>query len=115
MAPDFNRELARLSGFIESKRFELENILRAEAGTTGFAGGDWGHGGRSYVKLEDEASTGWMIRVVDSGGREHVFDQPRSVELLFGGDAELRNLARALVFIVETLFRQEPGLYNLLK
>ena len=30
------------------------NILEVEAGTTGFMGGDTGHGGRTYFRIQDE-------------------------------------------------------------
>lgn len=33
------------------------NILEVEAGTTGFMGGDTGHGGRTYFRIQDEART----------------------------------------------------------
>ncbi|MFR4413823.1 MAG: hypothetical protein ACLT4C_00150 [Butyricicoccus sp.] len=33
------------------------NILQVEAGTTGYKGGDTGHGGRTYFRISDEAST----------------------------------------------------------
>lgn len=29
------------------------NILEAEAGTTGYQGGDTGHGGRTYFRIQD--------------------------------------------------------------
>ena len=32
------------------------NILEVEAGTTGYQGGDSGHGGRTYFRIEDAAS-----------------------------------------------------------
>ena len=40
------------------------NILQVEAGTTGYKGGDTGHGGRTYFRISDEASTD--IHVTDS-------------------------------------------------
>ena len=36
------------------------NILQVEAGTTGYKGGDTGHGGRTYFRISDEASTDIM-------------------------------------------------------
>ena len=33
------------------------NILEVEAGTTGYQGGDSGHGGRTYFRIEDAGST----------------------------------------------------------
>ena len=53
--------------------FSDSNILRAAAGTTGFRGGDSGHGGRTFIELEDLANTdidfkvGKEIRDVVSG------------------------------------------------
>ena len=32
------------------------NILEVEAGTTGYCGGDTGHGGRTYFRIQDAAS-----------------------------------------------------------
>ena len=33
------------------------NILEVEAGTTGFMGGDTGHGGRTYFRIENSGGT----------------------------------------------------------
>ena len=33
------------------------NIIRVEVGTTGYCGGDTGHGGRTYLSIENLAST----------------------------------------------------------
>lgn len=33
------------------------NILEVEAGTTGYMGGDTGHGGRTYFRIKDEGGT----------------------------------------------------------
>ena len=38
------------------------NILEVEAGTTGFMGGDTGHGGRTYFRIQDEGSTDMKMR-----------------------------------------------------
>lgn len=40
------------------------NILEVEAGTTGFMGGDTGHGGRTYFAIRDEGCTDMDIRVM---------------------------------------------------
>lgn len=37
------------------------NILEVEAGTTGYMGGDSGHGGRTYFRIQDSASTDMEI------------------------------------------------------
>ena len=33
------------------------NILEVEVGTTGYMGGDTGHGGRTYFRIKDEGGT----------------------------------------------------------
>ena len=38
------------------------NILEVEAGTTGFMGGDTGHGGRTYFRIQDEGSTDMKVQ-----------------------------------------------------
>ena len=40
------------------------NILQVEAGTTGYKGGDTGHGGRTYFRIQDEASTDMEIKPI---------------------------------------------------
>ena len=42
------------------------NILQVEAGTTGYKGGDTGHGGRTYFRISDEASTDIHVTWTDS-------------------------------------------------
>lgn len=45
------------------------NILEVEAGTTGYMGSDSGHGGRTYFRIQDSASTDMEIRTfVDKHG-----------------------------------------------
>jgi len=73
------------------------NILKVQVGTTGFCGGDSGHGGRTYFSLEDLASTDMTILVGDQS-----FKQGK-VELCFGGDTELETLAEALEFAAKSL------------
>ena len=43
------------------------NILEVEAGTTGYMGGDSGHGGRTYFRISDCGSTD-MERSADLAG-----------------------------------------------
>ena len=57
------------------------NILEVEAGTTGFMGGDTGHGGRTYFRIQDEGSTDMKINTyVDRYGC-------RGFEVFLGGDS----------------------------
>ncbi len=38
------------------------NELQVEAGTTGYMGGDSGHGGRTYFRIQDFNSTNMHVR-----------------------------------------------------
>ena len=40
------------------------NILEVEAGSTGYMGGDTGHGGRTYFRIKDEGCTDMDVRVM---------------------------------------------------
>jgi hypothetical protein len=40
------------------------NILDVEAGTTGYMGGDSGHGGRTYFRISDAACTDMDVHVL---------------------------------------------------
>ena len=59
------------------------NILQVEAGTTGYKGGDTGHGGRTYFRISDE-----------------------------GGDCELETMIRALKFITKVLEEESEEVYD---
>ena len=73
------------------------NILEVEAGTTGYMGGDSGHGGRTYFRIQDSASTDMEIRTfVDKHGCN-------GFEVFLGGDCELETMIRALKFITKAL------------
>ena len=70
------------------------NMLKAEAGTTGYRGGDSGHGGRTYFSLTDLSGTD--IRASRSRKAD-------GVQVLLGGDSELDTVIEALKFIVQVL------------
>ena len=73
------------------------NMLEVEAGTTGYMGGDTGHGGRTYFRIEDEGGTDMKVNThVDRYGC-------RSLEVFLGGDCELDTMIRALKFITKVL------------
>lgn len=79
------------------------NILQVEAGTTGFMGGDSGHGGRTYFSIKDRACTDMEVHVMrDSFGYAEGF------EVTLGGDCELETMIRALEFITKVL-KEESG------
>ena len=82
------------------------NILEVEAGTTGFMGGDTGHGGRTYFRIQDEGSTDRKINTyVDRYGC-------RGVEVFLGGDCELETTIRALKFIIKVLEEESQEVYD---
>ena len=60
------------------------NLLEVEAGTTGYMGGDTGHGGRSYFRIKDNGGTDMEVNT--------------SVD-----DCELETMIRALKFITKVL------------
>ena len=73
------------------------NILEVEAGTTGYQGGDSGHGGRTYFRIEDAASTDMEVR-----SYVNKYGCP-GFEVFLGGDCELETMIRALKFITKVL------------
>ena len=74
------------------------NVIEAEAGTTGFMGGDAGHGGKTYFRIQDGGGT--AINAVPLKGRN---GESEGFEVLLSGDAELRTVITALKFIVSVL------------
>lgn len=82
------------------------NILEVEAGTTGYRGGDTGHGGRTYFRIKDEASTDMEIHsFVDKHGCN-------GFEVTLGGDCELETMIRALKFITKVLEEESEEVYD---
>ena len=79
------------------KEFVDCNILGVKVGTTGYCGGDSGHGGKTYFSLEDLASTDMKACVSD------VQFTNGKVEILFGGDTELDTFVQALEFAAASL------------
>jgi len=67
------------------------NILEVEAGTTGFKGGDTGHGGRTYLRIKDLAGTDINVNVVTNK-----FGYTDELEITLGGDTELATFIEAL-------------------
>lgn len=74
------------------------NILDVEAGTTGYMGGDTGHGGRTYFRISDAACTDMDVHVL----RDRYGDAT-GFEVTLGGDCELETMIRALKFITKVL------------
>lgn len=89
-----------------SRDFVSCNILEVEAGTTGYCGGDTGHGGRTYFRIQDSASTDMEIRTfVDKHGCN-------GFEVFLGGDCELETTIRALKFITKVLEDESKEVYD---
>jgi hypothetical protein len=86
---------------IQSKEIVSANILTAEAGTTGFRGGDSGHGGRTVISLRNDASTDLRCEV---DGK--TFEDVTEIKIIVGGDSELSTLIESLEFMVQTLKNQ---------
>lgn len=83
------------------------NILEVEAGTTGYMGGDTGHGGRTYFRIKDEGGTDMGIRVM-----RDCFGDAEGFEVTLGGDCELETMIRALKFITNVLEDSAKEVYD---
>lgn len=73
------------------------NILGVSVATTGYCGGDSGHGGRTYFSLEDLSSTDMSVRFTPdemSNGK---------LEIMLGGDCELDSFIEALRWAADKL------------
>lgn len=76
------------------------NLLGFEAGTTGYRGGDSGHGGRTFFRIFDLGDTAMRATTDRDGGA-------LSVEL--GGDCELDTIVAALRSIALILEASASG------
>ena len=83
------------------------NILEVEAGTTGYRGGDTGHGGRTYFRIKDAACTDMDVHVM----RDR-FGDAEGFEVMLGGDCELETMIRALKFITKVLEEEAQEVYD---
>lgn len=83
------------------------NILEVEAGTTGYCGGDTGHGGRTYFSIKDAACTDMDVRVM----RDR-FGDCTGFEVCLGGDCELETMIRALKFITKVLEEEAKEVFD---
>lgn len=80
-----------------SKEIVSANIIEVEVGTTGYMGGDTGHGGRTYLRIKNLSST-------DMRPVAHFDDYGHSeLEVALGGDCELDTFIEALHFAVDVL------------
>ena len=82
------------------------NILEVEAGTTGYMGGDSGHGGRTYFCIKDCGSTDMEVRTIVNKYGCNGF------EVFLGGDCELETMILALKFITKVLEDESKEVYD---
>ena len=82
------------------------NILQVEAGTTGYKGGDSGHGGRTYFRISNEGGTD--IHVTPFMDKSDC----NGFEVTLGGDCELETIIRALKFITKVLEEESEEVYD---
>lgn len=57
------------------EKSESCNILEVEAGTTGYRGGDTGHGGRTYFRIQNAASTDMEVHSYTDRYNDYVFGE----------------------------------------
>lgn len=81
------------------------NILMVTAGTTGYMGGDSGHGGRTYFSIMDLAGTDIRVKTIGTEGRG-------GFEVMLGGDSELETMIQALKFITKALEDEAKGVQD---
>jgi len=74
------------------------NCLQIQVGTNCPMGGDSGHGGRTVLRLTDEAGTD--LRCGINGGRAEPVD---SIEIVLGGDSEHDTFIEVLAFALSVL------------
>jgi len=82
--------------------FMNANVLRVEVGTTGFCGGDFGHGSRTFFKIKDEGGTALFVNGEES----------EEVEIALGGDTELATFIEGLEFALKVLKEQSEEKHN---
>lgn len=60
--------------------------------------GDWGHGGRTYLKIDSQSYLHTYVCVTDNAGKKCYFDESecKSIEILAGGEWERELIARSL-------------------
>lgn len=87
---------------VEKKIWDC-NSLRVAAGTTGYCGGDSGHGGKTIVEIEDLGSTDISFEHIDEWKKNKNFFDRGLLRITLGGDAELYTFVKGLSFILRVL------------
>ena len=78
------------------KTFNDANILKCKVGTTGYCGGDSGHGSKTIFELENLSGTDMKAIVTDNNGNG-------SIRIELGGDSELTTFIKALEYATHVL------------
>ena len=83
------------------QEIECANSIEIAAGTTGYKGGDSGHGCRTFIRICNLGGTD--IRVKKLGDEYN----DEGVEIVLGGDCELDSIIEACKFIADVLEHQK--------
>jgi hypothetical protein len=75
------------------------NILEFSVGTTGWRGGDYGHGGRTFIRMDFSGSSALKVKATKSD----------TVEIAVAGDCELDTLTGALDLMSLILSNSREG------
>jgi len=87
-----------------TKEFSSACIVHVEAETTGYCGGDRGHGGFTRIRIKDLASTSMSADVVSNlKGESFSTDEASEIVITFYGDEEQHILAHALTWLGKRL------------
>lgn len=83
---------------VSRRSFVSACILDVIVGSTGYQGGDSGHGGRTVLVLDEQGGTDIRCKTFGSpyGGADRI-------EIVLGGDCELDVFADGLMFAAKTL------------
>jgi len=95
-----------------TRTFEDACILRATVATTGYQGGDAGHGGQTKIVLDDLGNTDIEASFVEEVIPTPGGDVLRRLAINLGGDAELRVIIKALRFSADALEALAKGSEN---
>ena len=84
----------------KKREFISCNSFLAEAGTTGYKGGDSGHGARTFFSIKDTCCSDIYTNIVEA-------ECGTGFEVRINGDTELDTVIEALKFIVQVLEEQK--------
>ena len=84
-------------GVLHTSEFGAFNTLGITVGTNGYQGGDSGHGGRTYISIQDLGCTDMDVSVSRSS------ENGPKVEIILGGDSELDSLIEGLRWAADKL------------